>query len=130
LTNVKVARRATEEEEMLRAPPEKEILTVKKYANTHFVNVMVEKPFYTQLERMAEKLGTTPDVTSATPSSSCLKGLSEAKAPKPLETASHRRKASPLEPNARVKVKDENIMQKIATFKQSQNIIRFFQKFK
>jgi hypothetical protein len=33
LTNVKVARRATEEEKLLRAPPEKEILTVKKYAN-------------------------------------------------------------------------------------------------
>jgi hypothetical protein len=35
---------------------------VKKYANTHFVNVMVEKPFYTKLEKAAEKLGTTPDV--------------------------------------------------------------------
>ena len=62
LTNVKVARRATEEEELLRTPPEKQILTVKKYANTHFVNVMVEKPFYTRLEKAAEKLGTTPDV--------------------------------------------------------------------
>jgi predicted DNA-binding ribbon-helix-helix protein len=31
-------------------------LTTQKYANTHFVNVIVEKPFYTQLERMAEKL--------------------------------------------------------------------------
>lgn len=62
LTNVKVARRATEEEELLRTPPEKEILTVKKYANTHFVNVIVEKPFYTKLEKAAEKLGATPDV--------------------------------------------------------------------
>ena len=62
LTNVKVARRATEEEELLRAPPEKQVLTVKKYANAHFVNVMVEKPFYTRLEKAAEKLGTTPDV--------------------------------------------------------------------
>lgn len=35
-----------------------------KYANTHFVNVMVEKPFYTRLEEMAEKLGTTPRLIS------------------------------------------------------------------
>lgn len=33
---------------------------MKKYAN--FVNVMVEKPFYTKLKGTAEKLGTTPDV--------------------------------------------------------------------
>jgi hypothetical protein len=46
----------------LTAPPEKQFLTVKKYANTHFVNVMVEKPFYTRLEKVAEKLETTPDV--------------------------------------------------------------------
>jgi len=30
--------------------------------NTHFVSVTVEKPFYTRLEKTAEKLGTTPDV--------------------------------------------------------------------
>lgn len=35
---------------------------MREYANTHFVNVMVEKPFYTRLEKTAEKLGTTPDV--------------------------------------------------------------------
>jgi hypothetical protein len=35
---------------------------VRKYANTHFVNVMVEKPFYTRLGKAAEKLGATPDV--------------------------------------------------------------------
>ncbi|MDH5690750.1 MAG: hypothetical protein OEY81_04920 [Candidatus Bathyarchaeota archaeon] len=62
LTNVKVARRATEEEELLGVPPENQILTMKKYANTHFVNIMVEKPFYTKLEKAAEKLGTTPEV--------------------------------------------------------------------
>jgi len=33
-----------------------------KYMNTHFVSVTVEKPFYTRLEKTAEKLGTTPDV--------------------------------------------------------------------
>jgi hypothetical protein len=58
----RVAEKEPKEIAELTAPPEKEILTVKKYANTHFVNVMVEKPFYTQLERMAEKMGTTPDV--------------------------------------------------------------------
>jgi len=40
-------------------PPD---LTVKKYANTHFVNVMVEKHFYTKLEKVAEGLGTTAEV--------------------------------------------------------------------
>ena len=35
---------------------------MKKYTNTHFVSIMVEKPFYTRLEKTAEKLGTTPDV--------------------------------------------------------------------
>ena len=46
----------------LTEPPKEKILTIQKYANTHFVNVMVEKPFYTKLERIAEKLETTPDV--------------------------------------------------------------------
>jgi len=40
-------------------PPD---LTVKKYANTRFVNVMVEKPFYIKLEKAAEELGTTAEV--------------------------------------------------------------------
>jgi predicted DNA-binding ribbon-helix-helix protein len=55
-------------------PPKEKILTIQKYANTHFVNVIVEKPFYTQLERMAEKLGTTPEVLL---SNILLKGLKE-----------------------------------------------------
>jgi predicted DNA-binding ribbon-helix-helix protein len=61
-------------EEALTEHPEKKVLTVTKYANTHFVNVMVEKPFYIQLERMAEKMGTTPDVII---SKILLKGLKE-----------------------------------------------------
>jgi hypothetical protein len=52
----------TKEIAELTAPPEKQFLTVKKYANTHFVNVMVKKPFYTKLEKAAEELGTTPDM--------------------------------------------------------------------
>jgi len=60
----KDAKRLEEPKEIaeLTAPPEKQVLTVKKYANTHFVNVMVKKPFYTRLEKAAEELGTTPDV--------------------------------------------------------------------
>jgi hypothetical protein len=56
--------------------PKEKILTIQKYANTHFVNVILEKPFYTQLERVAEKLGTTPDVII---SNILLKGLKELK---------------------------------------------------
>jgi len=40
-------------------PPD---LTVKKYANTRFVNIMVEKSFYIKLEKVAEELGTTAEV--------------------------------------------------------------------
>ena len=47
---------------MLTEPPKEKILTVRKYANTYFVNVMVEKPFYTKLEKVAKNLETTPDV--------------------------------------------------------------------
>jgi len=46
----------------LTAPPEKKVLEVREYANTHFVNVMVEKPFYMKLKEVSESLGTTPDV--------------------------------------------------------------------
>ncbi|MHA1712024.1 MAG: hypothetical protein ACTSUS_08215 [Candidatus Freyarchaeota archaeon] len=40
----------------------KKVLTVKEYTNTHFVNVMVEKTFYTKLKKTAEKLGTSPEI--------------------------------------------------------------------
>jgi hypothetical protein len=46
----------------LAAPPERQVLTVKKYANTNFINIMVENSFYMKLEKAAEKLGTTPEV--------------------------------------------------------------------
>jgi len=58
----------------LMEPPKEKILIIQKYANTHFVNVIVEKPFYTKLERMAEKLGTTPEVLI---NNILLKGLKE-----------------------------------------------------
>ena len=37
-------------------------MAVQKYGNTDFVNVLLEKSFLTRLERIAEKLGTTPDI--------------------------------------------------------------------
>ena len=49
---------------------------MRKYANTSFVNVVLVKSFYTQLERIAEKLGTTPEVII---SNILLKGLKELK---------------------------------------------------
>ena len=70
LTNVKVAHHATEDTKRreeskeiaeLTKPPKEKILTVRKYANTHFVNVMVERFFYIKLEKAAKKVGTTPE---------------------------------------------------------------------
>ena len=61
----------------LMEPPKEKILTIQKYANTHFVNVIVEKPFYTRLERMAEKLGTTPEVLISNILFKALKELEE-----------------------------------------------------
>jgi len=48
--------------ELLKPPRREGALKVKKYANTRFVNVMVEKPFYAKLEKVAEELGTTAEV--------------------------------------------------------------------
>lgn len=42
--------------------PPKGAVMIKVYTNTNFVNVMLEKKFYKQLEEKAKKLGTTPDV--------------------------------------------------------------------
>ena len=56
-----VARRATGENE-LTDPPKEKILTIQKYRNADFVNVLLEGSVYTRLEKTAEKLGTTPDV--------------------------------------------------------------------
>jgi len=41
--------------------PPKDLLNIRIYTNTDFVNVMVKKPFYVKLEKKAEELGTTPD---------------------------------------------------------------------
>lgn len=41
-------------------PPEG-VLSIRAYANTEFVNIMVKKPLYEKLEEKARKLETTPD---------------------------------------------------------------------
>jgi len=58
----KDARYATFDDELSLLNPQQKILTVKNYANTKFVNVVLEKQFYLKVEKIAEKLGTKPDV--------------------------------------------------------------------
>jgi len=58
----KVARYAAFEDELSLSNPQHKILTVKNYANTKFVNIVLEKRFYTKVEKIAEKLGTKPDI--------------------------------------------------------------------
>jgi len=41
-------------------PPE-EALSIRAYANTEFVNIILKKPLYEKLEEKAKKLETTPD---------------------------------------------------------------------
>jgi hypothetical protein len=41
--------------------PPKGAVAVKAYGNTNFVNIMLERKFYKQLEETAKKLETTPD---------------------------------------------------------------------
>lgn len=62
ISECKVAHRATLQIEVLLSEPVEKVLTVKKYANVNFVQVMLEKRFYANVERIAENLGTTPDV--------------------------------------------------------------------
>ncbi|MEM3702828.1 MAG: hypothetical protein QXX79_00175 [Candidatus Bathyarchaeia archaeon] len=57
-----VAHRATFQMEFLLFKPTERILTVKKYANVNFVQVMLDKRFYANIERVAEHLGITPEV--------------------------------------------------------------------
>lgn len=58
----RVANRATLQIEILLSEPIEKVLTVKKYANVNFVQVMLEKRFYAKVEKIAENLSTTPDV--------------------------------------------------------------------
>jgi hypothetical protein len=59
----KVARLATELQlEFLVAEPAEKVLTVKRYANTDFVQVMLERRFWEDVERLTENLGATPEI--------------------------------------------------------------------
>jgi hypothetical protein len=41
--------------------PPKGAVAIKAYGNANFVNIMLEKQFYRQLEETAKRLETTPD---------------------------------------------------------------------
>jgi len=56
----KPALRCRAETSKLLDPPE-EVLSIRAYANTEFVNIVVKKPLYEKLEEKAKKLETTPD---------------------------------------------------------------------
>ena len=58
----KVARLATGDDKLLFSDPQEKILTIKNYANTGFVNIVLEKRFYTRVEKIAEDLGAKPDI--------------------------------------------------------------------
>ena len=49
--------------ELLTPPQRKGALEIKKYANTHFVNVVVEKPFYEEFEKTSSKLGVPTEIS-------------------------------------------------------------------
>lgn len=58
----KVAHLATGDNELLFSDPQEKILTIKNYANTGFVNIVLEKRFYTKVEKIAEELDSKPDI--------------------------------------------------------------------
>ena len=58
----KVAHYATLKNELSLSDPQQKILTIRNYANTKFVNIVLEKRFYMKVEKIAEKLGTKPDI--------------------------------------------------------------------
>jgi hypothetical protein len=57
-----VAHLATGDDELLFSDPQQKILTLRNYANTGFVNVVLEKRFYMRVEKIAERLGTKPGI--------------------------------------------------------------------
>jgi len=60
---IKVKLQGTELQlEFFVAEPAERVLTVKKYANTDFVQVTLERQFWEDVERLAENLGATPEI--------------------------------------------------------------------
>jgi hypothetical protein len=49
--------------ELLSPPQRKGALEIKKYANTHFVNVVVEKSFYEEFEKTSSELGVPTEIS-------------------------------------------------------------------
>jgi hypothetical protein len=58
----KVAHLVTGDDKLLFSDPQQKILTIKNYTTTKFVNIVLEKWFYTKVEKIAEKLGTKPEI--------------------------------------------------------------------
>jgi len=59
-----VARHATEDNYMIKfmgSLHTKRVLEVKNYANTDFVQVIVQKRFYSRIEKLASRIGTSPE---------------------------------------------------------------------
>ncbi|MGB9959395.1 MAG: hypothetical protein ACPLKQ_02600 [Candidatus Bathyarchaeales archaeon] len=82
----KVARLATEsfQLEVFMVEHAERVLTVKKYANTDFVQVMMDKRFYEDVERLAEKVGVTPEIILNNVLVWAVKKLIELSSPKQL----------------------------------------------
>jgi len=57
----KVARRATLRFEALRAEPQERVLKIVKYANTKFVQILLDGHFYDEIEKLSEGLGITSE---------------------------------------------------------------------
>ena len=49
--------------ELLTPPQRNGVLEIKKYANTHFVNVVVEKSFYDEFEKISSELGISTEIS-------------------------------------------------------------------
>jgi hypothetical protein len=49
--------------ELLTPPQRNGVLEIKKYANTHFVNVVVEKSFYEEFEKTSSELGVSTEIS-------------------------------------------------------------------
>ncbi|MEM2954247.1 MAG: hypothetical protein QXU21_08270 [Candidatus Bathyarchaeia archaeon] len=57
----KIARRATLRFEILTAEPQEKVLKIVKYANTNFVQILLDDHFYEEIEKLAESLSITSD---------------------------------------------------------------------
>ena len=56
-----VARRTTELDHLLLEDPKETFLTIKNYANTNFVHLVLEKEFFMRVERLALNIGVGAD---------------------------------------------------------------------